>query len=856
MLRSVDALAVRQLRSRPLRAALTAFGVVLGVGMVFGVLLLVGTIRHTFDDLISSAWGRTDLVVVGTANGVLPQSSLDTARAVPGVRAVAPMVGGEFRRLDARGRAVKGAAGDMLVAGYDTTSDTPPFDFRWVEGRPPRTGPEIALERNWARQRGIAVGDRIRVSTETGPAELPVIGIFRWSSGLSFGGRGFAAMPMAAARRLTGMQTGFFQLSIVVDDKGDVAAMQRRVAAALGPGAQVKTPAGLSDEISQQLDALNVVLFFFSGIALFVGGFLILNSFNMTVLQRMREIGTLRTLGASRRLVTRTILTEAALIGTIGSLLGLALGVGLASGLIALMRGLDMPVGALHVTAGPAVVAVVVGLVVTAVGAAWPARRAGRVSPIRAVLGARGVRRAPRRARVAIGLALFVPGLLLGGEFWGGNGSGEAMNGLYGISLTMAMFAGMAMLAPFVIMPVIRLLAWPLCKLFPAGGRLAADALFSDPMRTAATAAALTIGLSVVVVNSTFSASFMGTVEDQLEQSFARDFTVQAAGQTLETGGGPGVPKTLAGRIAALPETRAVSPVRVLFLELPGVGHGQPQGMAVAYDPAVWDLMDRTPVAGNSRARALDAVAHGGVLVSGSYARVAGLKVGDRVLLRGPGGSLRAPVVGVLDAITGSGGNEMQMSLRTMAEVYGVTTNAQVAVRARSEAASAPLERRIDAMIARDYPGLELASLADRKAEIQSQIAATFNMFNAIVAIAVIVSLLGVINTLAMSVIERTREIGVLRALGSTRWQVRRTMLDESLLITSAGALVGIAVGLAIGIAWLPGFAQTMPGLTFHFPGLTTFAVAAAAIVLGTLAAVIPARRAARLKVIEALAYE
>jgi putative ABC transport system permease protein len=244
------------------------------------------------------------------------------------------------------------------------------------------------------------------------------------------------------------------------------------------------------------------------------------------------------------------------------------------------------------------------------------------------------------------------------------------------------------------------------------------------------------------------------------------------------------------------------------------------------------------------------------VLVSGSYARTAGLHVGDRVVLRGPDATVRAPVTGVLDAITGSGGNEMQMSLATMQRVYGVTTDAQLAVRARSAAARIPLERRISALLARDYPGLELASLADRKAEIRSQIAATFNMFNAIVAIAVVVSLLGVINTLAMSVIERTREIGVLRALGSSRWQVRRTMLDESLLITAAGAIVGIVVGLAIGIVWLPGFGQALPGLTFHFPGATTFAVAVAAIVLGTLAAVIPARRAARLKVIEALAYE
>jgi putative ABC transport system permease protein len=518
---------------------------------------------------------------------------------------------------------------------------------------------------------------------------------------------------------------------------------------------------------------------------------------------------------------------------------------------------MGMPVGAVHLTAGPAVAAVVLGLVVTTLGAAWPARRAGRVAPIRAVLGTRGVRQAPRRARLVAGALLFVPGLAFGGAFWGGNGNGSALSGLFGIALTMAMFAGMAMLAPFVIMPLVRVLAWPLRRAFPAGGRLAADSLLANPMRTAATAAALTIGLSVVVVNSTLSASFMGTVSDQIQQSFARDFTVQASGATLETGGGPGVPRALATRIAAMPETRAVTPIRVLFMDLPGIERGQKQGMAMAYDPAVYGLMDATPLAkGVSRADALAGVARGGVIIGPQYARLAGLHVGDTVHLRGPAGSADAPVVGVIDAISGGEFNVMQLSLDAMRRIYGVTNDTQVAVRARSAAARPALERRISAVLARDHPGLELASMADRKQEIDDQISATFNMFNAIVAIAVIVSLLGVVNTLAMSVIERTREIGVLRALGSSRWQVRRTMVTESLLITLAGAITGVAVGLAIGIAWLPGFAQTMPGLSFHFPGATTLAVALAAVVLGTLAAVVPARRAARLKVIEALAYE
>jgi len=184
MLRSVDGLAIRQLRARPARAVLTGFGVVLGVGMVFGVLLLVGTIRHTFDDLIGSAWGKTDLIVSGTANGTLPDTALERVRAVPGVRDAAAMVGGDFTRLNNRGEADKGPAGRVLVAGYDTRAAMAPYDFRWVGGRKPDSGPEIALEQNWARARHLGVGDRIRLATQSGPVTLPVVGIFRFSSGL------------------------------------------------------------------------------------------------------------------------------------------------------------------------------------------------------------------------------------------------------------------------------------------------------------------------------------------------------------------------------------------------------------------------------------------------------------------------------------------------------------------------------------------------------------------------------------------------------------------------------------------------------------------------------------------------
>jgi putative ABC transport system permease protein len=856
MLRSFNSLALRQLRTRPLRSVLTAFGVVLGVGMVFGVLLLVGTIRATFDEVIDSAWGETDLIVMGQGSGTMPEGTLDRIKDVDGVRAAAGMVGGMFTRLDADGSPVKGNKGQVLIAGYETKGYQP-YDFRLVAGRKMDRGLEVMVEQNWARDRGYDVGDRVRVAGPTGRTELPIVGIFKLTSSLNVGGLGYAAMPLPAARRVFDQPTGWMQISIAAMDRGEVGPLKRRVEKVVGSGVNVQTPAEVSDQISEQLAGLNMVLYFFSGVALFVGGFLILNSFNMTVLQRMRELGMLRTLGASRAMATASVLTEALVIGAFGTVLGLALGLGLASGLISLMRGMDVPVGTLDVSAGAAITAAVIGVVVTLLGAFWPAHRAGRVSPIRAVVGNAQVRRKASKRRLAVALVLFVPGLWFGGSFWFGGASETGGLAAYGgIAMTMAMFAGMATAAPFIILPVIRWLAVPVRRVLPTGGRLAADSLLSNPLRTAATAVALTIGLSVVVVNSSMSASFAGTIEDQVDKAFARDFTVQAQGFTIEQGGGPGVPRSVRKAIEAMPETGTVAPMRAMPLDLPGVESGSEQGIAIGVDPARQPKVDGTEFQGVGQSAAYAGLERGGVLLGRSYARRAHLDRGDTLELAGPAGRRRANVVGIIDAIGAMAGMEMRLSLDTMKRIYGDYQPAELAVEARNADARQVLEAKIAALLNRKYPNLEMQSAADAKKEVSDEISRTFNMFNAIVIIAIVVSLLGVINTLAMSVIERTREIGVLRALGASRWQVRSTMLDESLMITVAGAAVGIAAGTLIGFAWLRGVDDVLPGMSFHFPGPIVIAVAVAAVVLGVIAAILPARRAARLKVIEALAYE
>ncbi|HEY7891182.1 MAG TPA: FtsX-like permease family protein [Solirubrobacteraceae bacterium] len=855
MLRSFDSLALRQLLTRRLRAALTAFGIVLGVGMVFAVLVLASTIRHTFDELISSAWGKTDLAAVSKSGGQIPAGKLAELRAVPGVAKVSPMVGVMFRRLHPDGSAIKGAGAGMLVAGIEP--DNPPYDFHFLSGSMvAKQGMQIDVEQAWAQKHGLRLGEAIAVATPTGRARLQIVGLFRFSKGLSFGEMGFAGISMATARQLSGQENGYMQISFQARDRSRVRELQQHLQRVLGSGVDVKTPQGFSDQLAKQLQGLNVVLYFFSGVALFVGGFLILNGFNMTVLQRMREIGMLRTLGATRLMIVRSVLLEAIMIGGVGTTLGLGLGLALSEGLIKMISSIGVPVGALQMPASALFIAVALGLVVTLLGALMPARRAGRIEPIRAVLGDAEIRRGPSVRRAAVGLALFVPGVLFGGSFWFSDSTqGSTLGVVGGIALTMAMFIGMTLAAPYLIMPFVRALSLAVRRLSPTAGRLATDATRSNPARTAATAVALTIGLSVVVVNSGISTSMLHTINRQIDAAYARDFTIQPLDQILGQSG-QAIATPVAKRIAKLPGVGVVTPIRATVTQLPGRSSDSTPGLIMAVDPAAWGNVDHTPISGSTRAQALAGVARGGVIASKGYAAALNLHVGSQITLHGPGSSRRARVVGLLDAATTGMADSMQISLATMSEVYGITEDSQLAVTAASPAQRTQLGREIQALLARDYPNLEAASTAQVKSQIQSAVNRQFNLFNAILAVAVVISLLGVINTLAISVIERTREIGVLRALGSSRWQVRSTMLDESLLITVGGALAGILLGSVIAFFWIQGMDTFMPGISFAFPVATTITITLAAIVLGVLAAILPARRAARLDPIAAIAYE
>jgi putative ABC transport system permease protein len=859
-MRSFGSLAIRQVRARRLRSLLTAAGIVLGVGMILGVLLLTVTIHRTFTDLYDSVYGRTDLIVSGSGSAggssSLHHSTLATVRRTAGVGQASGQVQSVFTLVTGRGTTSTDQSSKLNVSG-ERPDATKLSDSRTVAGRKPRSGLEVALQKSWADANDIAPGDRVSLATPAGVRKPRVVGLFQFTAGLDFGGQGFALMPIASARRVMDKPRVFDEIDLAVDGGSDeIAAVQRRLKHRLPSGVTVETPQNKASDVESELQAFNTILYFFAAMALFVGGFLIFNSFNMTVFQRTRELGMLRTLGAGSSKIAGSVLGEAALLGVIGAILGLGLGVALAVGLIALMRALNFPVGEISFASYAPAAAVVTGLVTAVGGALYPARRAGRTSPMRAILGTEGLRSRLRPRRAAVGVVLI--GLGLAGAFWlGAANDTTTVVAAAGMLGTIAIFFGIALVAPFAIRPLVKGLSWPLRRLFPVEGRLAADAARSDPGRTAATATALMIGLALVVAVNSLGSSFLKTISDEFDRSFARDLTVQPNGFAPGQGPQQTIAHGLRDRLARIPQAAVVARERFLYVsKLPGAHRkGGSEGLLVAFNPRSYEQVDETTIDGATREQAFGRLARGQVTLGKGWADETHLGVGDPITLRGPAGTVHTRVGGIVETVV-FGGQTVGMSLRTLKRVWGVSADTELALKATSKPARPVLRRKVQGIVNRRYPNLAVLSNDQLKSNVERQVNQQFAVFYAIVGVAIFASLFGIVNTLTMSVIERTREIGVLRALGASRWQVRRSIADESLVIGLIGALLGIAVGGGLGYALLKGLSSGIPGVEYRPPVATMVAVGIAGILLGLVASILPARRAARLDVIKAVSYE
>ena len=846
-------LAVRNLRRRPLRALLTTAGIILGVGMVVGVLSLSQTLLNGFEDLFDVAYGRTDLIVSKQGSNGPPtpfsESVLGEVKRVPGVddQVTTAQTLGTAYLLGPDGKVLDGASNQLSLSGVEPGKGSAVSSYSIVAGRDV-TGPDdFTVEEGWANKKGVKLGSTVRVAVPAGTREKRVTGIFRFDRSVDFGGVGFAAEPLAISQRDLQLPGQVNQIYVRASDRSRVPELQARLKRVLGPSLAVRTPNDEINELSKQLSGLNTFLLFFAGVALFVGAFLIFNAFNVTVLQRTREIGMLRTLGATRGATVRQVLAEAVAMGLAGSILGVLAGVGLAAGLIALFSSVfvGIPFGSLSVPGSAIISGLIVGTVITILAALWPAFRAGRTSPLQAMRArAERIGSPPWRSSL-VGLVIVIASAP--GVYFLTQENASSAQSLYGVVGVIGIFLGISLVAPLVVRPLVRLLSVPLRAFGRTEGRLAADNAARAPGRTALTASAVMIGLALVITFSAFSSSAISAVRDSIDRSLTSDFVIVPRDFFSQQGFSP----QLGRQAAQLPDTDAATATRFGFARV-----GGDDTEIVGIDPNTYGSISATELRGGGTPdwQALNGPE---AFVTRQYASDKNKEAGSTIVVQPPG---RRPeplrVAGVIDdqVETQSGSSVFVSTAR--AQALGLTQDARVYVKAKDGAEGrARLRGELNGLVAR-YPAAKLYSNEELKNKIEDSFQQIFGLLYALLGVAIVASAFGILNTLAMSVLERTREIGMVRAVGGTRPQIRRMIRRESILVTLVGVALGLVVGLVLGYVFVRASASSFPGLGFVVPWVTLIAVVVGAIIVAVLAAVLPARRAARLNVIEAVGYE
>jgi putative ABC transport system permease protein len=853
--------ALKSIAFRKTRALLTAMAIVLGVSMISGTYVLTDTIHSAFTDIFSAAYKDTSAVISGrvivkdsaSGNATVPASLLHRVSRLPDVQAAAGAVTGEdgVELLDARNKPIGGKNAQTIAIGVDTSE--PRFNPLNLVGGRWASGPgEVVLDKATARKHDFAVGDALTISGAGGPARYRVTGIARYGNVDSLGGAQIAVLTVPVAQRLTAKVGRLDTISLAARKGVTSARLVREVAPLLPPSAQVKDASEQAQTDAQDVDEFmkffQYFLLAFAAIALFVGSFVIFNTLSITVAQRAREFATLRTMGASRRQVMRSVLLEGTIVGILASATGLALGLGLARGLSALMRALDLalPQAATVFAPRTAIVSMSVGVAITVLATVVPALRATRVPPIAAVREGAAVppsRLGAKASGLAVATVVVAFAALAVGSF-GSLGTGPTLLALGGGVL--ALFVGVAMVAPALVRPMAAVVGAPARRLGGSAGALARGNATRNPARTASTAAALMIGLALVTVVATLGAGLRHSVRSSLDDQVRADYVV-----TSETAL-PAAAATAGALPTDVPGVGVASVVlgdraRVLGSDT-GVDGVDPRMIARTYDFR-WS--------GGSSDAALARLGHDGAIVKKSFADKHHLRVGSTVTMTGPSGRrLTVRVRGVYAPPTFDRIQPVLSPLLVSQRAFTATfprPNVRYGfVALDGPAAPVVVAAMRDAM--RRFPGTKVQTKEAWVSEQAAGINTMLNLLYVLLALSIVVSLFGMVNTLILAVFERTRELGMLRAIGMSRRQVGRMVRHESIITALIGAGLGLPVGLFL--AGIVTRALSDQGLAFAVPLGSLAAFVAGAVVAGLVAAVAPARRAARLDVLRALQYE
>jgi putative ABC transport system permease protein len=846
--------ALKGLAGRKIRALLTAFAIVIGVSMVSGTFILTDTMQKSFTGLFDASYAKTDAVIQGkeivenSTNGsgvTLPASLLDEVRALPEVEAAGGIVmPEESHSADIIGKDGKAVAQEGIGTSYDAANARfSPLNLKtgaWPEG-----DGQVVIDAGTAEQEQLSAGDAVVVDTAIGEQRYEITGTASYGEVDSLGFGSIAVWDLETAQHVLGRDGRFDGISIAAKDGTSAAALVKAVEPLVPANVVVQDSDEQAEEDAQSVnDSMGQIRLFllgFGGIALLVGAFVIFNTLSITVAQRTREFATLRTLGASRKQVMRSVRLEGLVIGLLGSVIGLVAGLGISEGMIALFSalGVDLPEGATVVAERTVIVSLLLGTGITLLASILPARRATRVPPIAAVReGAElpPTRMAARSHHAGLGVTLASLAAISLGIFAGGV-SGAAVGLLLGGGV-LGLFFGIALLAPRLVKPLARVIGLPARRAGGAAGELAGANAVRNPGRTASTAAALMIGLTLVTVVAVLGAGINHATKAAItEQVHDADYIVD---------GKQGLPFSAAegDAIAATPGVQQVSHVRsdtALVqgeqLEVSGI---DPATIADFYTFAWTTGSDRT----------LDRLGPDGALVSKQYAADEHLKVGSPLSVTTPSGERRTLVVsGVYDppeqnALLG----DVSMTRAAFDEAFENPKNSFTFIAAGAEAGTAIEAATEGSGSALFHTGAEYPQDATK------DMATVMAMLYVLLGFSVIVSLFGMVNTMVLSVFERTREIGMLRTIGMTRRQARRMIRQESVITALIGTTLGVGLGLLL--AGLVIKAVAMDGLAFVVPVAPLAAFTLVAVAAGIGAAVLPARRASRLNVLDALKYE
>ena len=831
----------------------TTFAVVIGVAFVAGSFILTDTIFAAFDEIFSESLSGTSVVVtaenpVKQENGEVPTiaaSLLPRVQKTAGVKLAAGTIftpGGFF---DSKGEKI----GNKFAPKFISSNLPGQLEsLTYLEGHRPRGPTETSIDKAAAEASGLELGEKIELIGQGSARKFRLVGFTQLGSA-SFGGASIAKVTLPVAQALTHKVGRFDQISVAAAPGVPAARLKRRIKAEMPAGVKVETASESADrsseEIRENLSFLPTFLLVFGFIAVFVGSFLIFNTFSITVAQRVTEFGMLRTLGASRRQILSSVLIEAVAIGLLGAVVGIAGGLLIALLLNALFEaiGIDLPTTGLVMESRTIVVSLLVGVVVTFVSSLIPALRSTRVPPIAAL---RAVPPDPSRRRRlgyavlavllgVIGLAMVLIGLL-------GNASAGTAAGLMGGGAVVIVIA-VSIFSPRLVPPLATVAGWPLERLRRLTGRLARENAQRNPSRTAVTAAALMIGLALVTFVTVFSAGLKSSVAQVVDENFAGGLVIQ------NSDGFSPIPNGTAAVARKVPGVGVVATIRSAKADLVGSGAG---AQVSAPTPDIEKTVKVEWKQGGPTT--LRRLSDGQAILSDSFASEHDLEVGDHFrLLSQTRKRPRFEVAGEFSSKLGVFGSVL-ITQAALAREFAQTQDTTDFVDPAPGADPARVQVLLTKVVEAGFPIAEVLNQQELKASREKQVDTLVNLVFALLAMAVIISLFGIANTLALSIHERTRELGMLRAIGMSRRQVR-TMIRYEAVIT---ALIGAILGMVLGVIFAALIAQPLKdeGFTLSYPIGSLIVLLVLAALAGVLAAIPPARRASRLDVLESLQYE